>query len=149
MPFFLVCHSIQQVKIKSLFSSQLQPQNAPQFSSKSLLHCNYIIHTTGIQDFTKNFFSPRNRCLKRSYKGIYKTFNLFIYLDNGQWTHGGCRSAPMFFRSKNSHVFSPPAPTKFPNNKTVGYSPTPNKRKALDLASEKQLDNCIRFFPSS
>ncbi len=97
----------------------------------------------------KTFFSPRNRCLKRSYKGIYKTFNLFIYLDNGQWTHGGCRSAPMFFRSKNSHVFSPPAPTKFPNNKTVGYSPTPNKRKALDLASEKQLDNCIRFFPSS
>lgn len=59
------------------------------------------------------------------------------------------RSAPMFFRSQNSHVFSPPAPTKFPNNKTVGYSPTPNKRKALDLASEKQLDNCIRFFPSS
>ncbi|MGF2186316.1 hypothetical protein ACQUFJ_12415, partial [Lactococcus lactis] len=93
-------------------------------------------HTTGIQDFTKNFFSPRNRCLKRSYKGIYKTFKLFIYLDNGQWTHGGCRSAPMFFRSKNSHVFSPPAPTKFPNNKTVGVAHT-HKRNAFDHASEK------------
>src|SRR5699024_3174548 len=85
-------NSTQQEKIKSLLYIQHQPPNTPQFSSKSLLHCNYIIHTTGIQDFTKNFFSPRNRCLQRSYKGIYKTFNLFIYLDNGQWTHGGCRS---------------------------------------------------------
>src|SRR5699024_368413 len=111
VPFFLVCHSIQQVKIKSLFSSQLQPQNTPQFSSKSLLHCNYIIHTTGIQDFTKNFFSSRNRCLKRSYKGIYKTFNLFIYLDNGQWTHGGCRSAPMSWS-----IFSKSPPSLLPNS---------------------------------
>lgn len=51
-----------------------------------------------------------------SYKGqdfevVSVSDNLFIYLDNGQWTHGGCRSAPMSWS-----IFSKSPPSLLPNS---------------------------------
>lgn len=58
-------------------------------------------------------------------------------MDNGHM--GGCRSAPMFFRSKNSHFFRPLLSLNFQIIKPWAIRPHPTSAKRLTLPLKSSL----------